>query len=146
MKNLKLMNVNGVQREIAICPAFIQIVEDANSMFCLDARSMIITNILDDYGKKITYLVKETPDEICDSLTREGIKLLNFTCVNGMTKRVFIRNYLIINVEDYNDVRNTSAHSKIYTNLSDNNGGMFKYVAAETKEEINNRISQLQKI
>lgn len=146
MKDLKLMDVNGRPREVTISPAFIQIVEDANSINCPNARARIITNTLNDSRKKITYLVRETPNQIYEVLKEEGINLLNFTSTNGMPKKVFIKPFIVVNVENYNRSYNTNAHSKIYTNLSNDNGGMYEYVASETKEEINDRIMQIQKM
>lgn len=145
MKDLKLMDVNGRPREVTISPAFIQIVEDANSMNCPNARARIITNTLNDSRKKITYLVRETPNQIYEVLKEEGINLLDFTSVNGRHKSVFIKPSLVVNVENYNRSY-TNAHSKIYTNLSNDNGGMYEYVASETKEEINDRIMKIQKM
>lgn len=145
MKDMKFISANGIQKEITVKPCFIQIVEEVNSVFCTNARSRVITNILDNNGKKITYLVRETPNEIYAALKEEGILLLNFTNVNGMHKSVFIKHSVVVKVEKYNSKYSTNAHSKIYTNLSDNNGKMFEYIAAETKGEIDSIIMQIQK-
>ncbi len=146
MKNLKLMDVNGMPREITISPAFIQIVEDENNRICSNARARIITNILDDYEKKITYLVRETPNQICEALKEEGIKMLYITSVNGREKKVFIKPSLVVNVENYSRTYLNNARTKVYTNLKNNYGNTIEYIVSETKEEINRRIIEIQKL
>ena len=45
MKDIRLMEVNGMPRQVEISPAFIQIIEEVNSIYT-NARSKIITNII----------------------------------------------------------------------------------------------------
>lgn len=140
MKDIKLMEVNGRPRQVEISPAFIQIVEDANSTYT-NARTKIITNILvNDMKTKVTYLVKETPTEIVETMKALGIKMIELMSVNGRPKRIIMRNSLITKVEYYNNLYLYNAHSKVYTNLTDNNGKHIAYIVSETKEEIEQKL------
>ena len=140
MKNMQLMEVNGRPRQVEISPAFIQIVEDANSLYT-NAQSRIITNILcDDMKTKETYLVKENPSEIIEEMKSLGISMIELMSANGRPKRINIRNSIITKVEYYNSAYLNNAHSKVYTNLTDKSGQTIVYIVSETKEEIEQKL------
>ncbi|MCI8344607.1 MAG: hypothetical protein HFJ42_01275 [Clostridia bacterium] len=140
MTDIKLMEVNGRPRQVEISPAFIQIIEEVDSVY-INARSKIITNILDNSmkGKEI-YKVRETPNEISEEMKALGIKMIELMSVNGRPKRIIMRNSAITKVEYYNNPYLYNAHSKVYTNLTDNNGKTIEYIASETKEEIEQKL------
>lgn len=136
MIDIKLMEVNGMPRIINISPAFIQIIEEVNSVYT-NARSKIITNIIDNSMKgKVIYQVKENPNEISEKMKELEIKMIEFMSVNGMPKRIIMRSSLITKVEHYNNPYLYNAHSKVYTNLTDNSLKAIEYIVSETKEEI----------
>ena len=136
MKDIRLMEVNGMPRQVEISPAFIQIIEEVNSIYT-NARSKIITNIIDNSMKgKAIYQVKETLNEISEQMKSLGINMTELMSVNGRPKRIIMRNSAITKVEYYNNPYLYNAHSKVYTNLTDNNGKTIEYIASETKEEI----------
>lgn len=140
MTDIKLMEVNGMPRIINVSPAFIQIIEEANSIYT-NARSRIITNILDNSMKaKVIYQVKETPNELSEKMKALGIKMIELMSVNGRPKRIIMRNSLITEVEYYNNPYLYNAHSKVYTNLTDNSGKTIEYIVSETKEEIEQKL------
>lgn len=136
MIDIKLMEVNGMPRIINISPAFIQIIEEVNSVYT-NARSKIITNIIDNSMKgKVIYQVKENPNEISEKMKELEIKMIELMSVNGMPKRIIMRSSLITKVEHYNNPYLYNAHSKVYTNLTDNSLKAIEYIVSETKEEI----------
>lgn len=140
MTDIKLMEVNGRPRQVEISPAFIQIIEEVDSVY-INARSKIITNILDDSMKrKATYQVKETPNEISEEMKALGIRMVELMSVNGRPKRIIMRNSAITKVEYYNNSYLYNAHSKVYTNLTDNSGKTITYIVSETKEEIEQKL------
>lgn len=140
MKDIKLMEVNGIPRQVEISPAFIQVIEEVNSVY-INARSKIITNILDDSMKrKVTYQVKETPNEISEEMKSLGINMIELASVNGMRRKIIIRKSRITKVEYYNNTYLHNAHSKVYTNLIDNSGQHIVYIVSETKEEIEKQL------
>lgn len=140
MKDMKLMEVNGRPKQIEISPAFIQIVEEVNSVY-INARSKIITNIFDESMKRKTiYQVKETPNEISEKMKSLGINMIELISVNGMPRKIFIRNSIITKVEYYNSTYLHNAHSKVYTNLTDNTGQPRTYIVSETKQEIEQKL------
>lgn len=140
MTDIKLMEVNGMPRTINVSPAFIQIIEEANSVYT-NARSTIITNIIDNNMKgKAIYQVKETPNELSEEMKSLGIKMMELMSVNGIPKKIIIRNSLITKVENYNSPYLYNARSKVYTNLSDNSGKTIVYIVSETKEEIEQKL------
>lgn len=140
MKDIKLMEVNGRPRQVEISPAFIQIIEEVDSVY-INARSKIITNILDDSMKrKVTYQVKETPNEISEEMKSLGIKMIELMSVNGMPRKIIIRKSRITKVEYYNSTYLQNAHSKVYTNLTDNTSQPIVYIVSETKEEIEKQL------
>lgn len=140
MKDIKLMEVNGIPRQVEISPAFIQVIEEVNSVY-INARSKIITNILDDSMKrKVTYQVKETPNEISEEMKSLGINMIELMSVNGMPRKIIIRKSRITKVEYYNSTYLHNAHSKVYTNLIDNTSQPIVYIVSETKEEIEKQL------
>ncbi len=140
MKDIRLMEVNGMPRQVEISPAFIQIIEEVNSIYT-NAQSKIITNIIDNSMKgKTIYQVKETLNEISEQMKSLGINMTELMSVNGRPKKIVMRNSLITKVEHYNNPYLYNAHSKVYTNLTDNNEKPIEYIVAETKEEIEQKL------
>lgn len=140
MKDIRLMEVNGMPRQVEISPAFIQIIEEVNSIYT-NAQSKIITNIIDNSMKgKAIYQVKETLNEISEQMKSLGINMTELMSVNGRPKKILMRNSLITKVEHYNNPHLYNAHSKVYTNLTDNNEKPIEYIVAETKEEIEQKL------
>lgn len=136
MKDIQLMQVNGRLMQVKISPAFIQIVEEVNSTNFENARSRIITNILNNNTKrKVIYLVEETPSQICKKMKEQGINLIELMSVNGRPKKVLIKPSLITKVDYYTDSK-INAQAKVYTNIYDNSRKLIEYIVSETKEKI----------